>query len=66
MKEGHKSVDSFFKSEADLAKHAWYEGNSDNRTHPVGLLQPIVIDGKDFYEIYGNCEGVGVGSDQRK
>ena len=49
----------FFKDEADLAKHAWYKGNSGDRTHPVGLLQAMVIDGKAFYDLYGNVWELG-------
>ena len=49
----------FFKNEADVKKYAWYEGNSDDRTHPVGLLEPIMIDGKDFYDLYGNVSELG-------
>ena len=45
-----------YPNEADLAKHAWYKDNADSRTHPVGLLQPMVIDGKDFHELYGNVK----------
>ena len=50
-----------FKNEADLKKHAWYQGNSDGRTHPVGFLQPIVIDGEKFYDLYGHVEEWGWG-----
>ena len=56
---GKAQGDSFFKDESDLAKHAWYLKNADGQTHPVGLLQPIVIDGKDFHEIYGNVDEWG-------
>ena len=45
---------AFFKNETDLAKYAWYNDNADGSTHPVGLLQPIMIDGKNFHELYGN------------
>ena len=47
---------SFFENEADLEEHAWYSGNSDGRTHSVGLLRPMVIDGKEFYDLYGNVK----------
>ena len=46
--------DSIFKNEAEMGAHAWYEDNSGLRTHPVGLLQAIIIDGKHFYDLYGN------------
>ena len=45
---------SFFKNEVEMKAHAWSKGNSDGRTHPVGLLQAMVIDGKEFYDLYGN------------
>ena len=51
--------DSFFKDEADLAQYAWYEGNSDEKPHPVGLLQAMVIDGREFYDLYGNVREWG-------
>ena len=51
---GKAKGDSFFKSKAEMDAYAWYKENADNRTHSVGLLQPIMIDGKDFYDLYGN------------
>ena len=56
MLRGGEKVKSekFLKNEANLAKHVWYYGNADKRTHPVGLLQAIVIDGKRFYDLFGN------------
>ena len=56
---GKVKVDSFFENEADLQRHAWYKSNADGRTHPVGTLQPIVIDGKGFDDIYGNVNEWG-------
>ena len=60
-------------NEADLQDYAWYRGNSGGRTHPVGLLQPMMIDGKDFYDLYGNVgewvwdkPGVGLKGYMRK
>ena len=50
---------SIFKDDSDLAKHAWHWGNSGDRSHPVGLLQPIMIDGKNFYDLYGNVDEWG-------
>ena len=49
----------FFENESDLAERVWYEGNSGRRTHPVGLLQPMVVDGKEFYDFYGNVGEFG-------
>ena len=58
LQGGNNSV---IKNESDEKKYAWYEGNSDDRTHPVGLLQAMVIDGKDFYDLYGNVREWGWG-----
>ena len=63
MLQGGKNMkgDSLFKNEADVGKYAWHEGNSGGRTHPVGLLQPIVIDGNKFYDLYGDVSEWGWG-----
>ena len=45
---------NFFKNKAKAKKYAWHESNSGSQTHPVGLLQPMTIDGKNFYDLYGN------------
>ena len=37
-------------SEEDLARAAWYEGNSGNRPHPVGLKEP---------NAFGLCDMLG-------
>ena len=57
-----KSSSRFFKNETEMKAHAWYQGNADSRTHQVGLLQPMVIDGKEFYDLYGNVEELGMDS----
>ena len=61
MLQGGESIkgDSLFKDESDFQNFAWYRDNSGNKTHPVGLLQPIVIDGKNFYDLYGNVRERG-------
>ncbi len=38
-------------SEADLARVAWYEGNSGNTTHPVGQKPPNAW---GLYDVHGN------------
>ena len=38
-------------SEEDLARAAWYEGNSGNRPHPVGLKEPNAF---GLYDMHGN------------
>ena len=55
LQGGGKMKDKDFeKNHDDLKDRAWYYKNSGDRTHPVELLQSIVIDGKDFYDLYGN------------
>ena len=54
LRGGEGSKGSYFKEESEVKEHAWYRDNSGERTHPVGLLQAMMIDGKDFHEIYGN------------
>lgn len=44
----------FGESESDLKDYAWFMENSDKKTHPVGLLKPLTIDGQDFYDLNGN------------
>lgn len=39
------------KSEESLADHAWHEGNSGMKTHPVGTKNPNVY---GIYDMYGN------------
>ena len=51
---GNMKSQNFFKDEAEIDAYAWHEGNSDRKTYPVGLLQAMVIDGKSFYDLYGN------------
>jgi len=41
--------------ETNIGRFAWYNGNSDRVTHPVGKLEPILIDGKyPIYDLLGN------------
>ena len=44
----------FGDNEADLKDYAWYSDNADSRTHPVAQLKPLIVDGKDFYDLHGN------------
>ena len=49
----------FGDNKAELKGHAWYKDNSDDKTHPVAQLKPLVIDGKEFYDLLGNVEEWG-------
>ena len=44
----------FGDNEAELKDHAWYIDNSDDQTHLVAELKPLIIDGKEFYDLLGN------------
>lgn len=46
----------FGEDSAQLEQYAWVMKNSDLRTHPVGDLKPLVVDGKQFFDIYGNVD----------
>ena len=60
LQRGENPTDgSFFENKADLLDYAWYSSNSGGETHSVGLLQSMVIDGKDFYDLYGNVKEWG-------
>jgi len=45
---------SFGDNEAELKDYAWYSENADRKTHPVGELKPLIIDGNKFYDLHGN------------
>jgi formylglycine-generating enzyme required for sulfatase activity len=42
---------SFGDDESDLGDHAWFGGNSDNKTHPVGTKRPNAW---GLYDMHGN------------
>ena len=44
----------FRNNKAELKDHAWYDENSNGKTHPVAQLKPFIVDGKDFYDLHGN------------
>ena len=37
-----------------LQKYAWLKENSEGHSHPVGLKEPIFINGKPIYDMHGN------------
>ncbi len=41
----------FGEDESNLGKYAWYDGNSERKTHPVGQKQP---NGWGLYDMLGN------------
>ena len=58
---GKTKGDNLFRKHAKAKKHAWHSyNNSDDTTQPVGLLQPIVINKRNFYDLYGNVEEWGL------
>ncbi len=37
-----------------LGDYAWFRGNSGRQTHPVGEKKPLVINGRELYDMHGN------------
>lgn len=48
---GTTTAYSFGDDASQLDAHAWFEANSDNRTHPVGRQQPNAF---GLYDMHGN------------
>jgi formylglycine-generating enzyme required for sulfatase activity len=44
----------FGNNEEQLGEYAWYFKNSGGKSHPVAEKKPLVIDGKEFYDMIGN------------
>jgi formylglycine-generating enzyme required for sulfatase activity len=44
----------FDESETTLGEYAWYHVNAEKKTHPVAQKKPLVIDGREFYDLHGN------------
>ena len=55
----------FGDKEEDLQHYAWYNKNSGARTHPVGELTPLVLEGQEFYDVHGNVWEWGMDRDDR-
>jgi formylglycine-generating enzyme required for sulfatase activity len=52
---GEIKSDSYFgNSPQDIDRVAWYLDNSQKATQPVGLKEPVVLNGKAFYDMLGN------------
>ena len=52
----------FGDNKAELKDHAWYKENAHSQTHPVAELKPLIIDGKELYDLLGNVwEWGGIG-----
>ena len=50
----------FGDNEEDLKHYAWYAENSGATTHPVGELEPLVLEGQKFYDLHGNVWEWGI------
>ncbi|MBO4307029.1 MAG: formylglycine-generating enzyme family protein [Bacteroidales bacterium] len=48
---GHKATTTKYSGSANINTVAWYDGNSDERTHPVGRLSPNEL---GIYDMSGN------------
>jgi len=44
----------FGNQESQLGDYGWYRENSGGETHPVAVKKPLVIGGKEFYDMHGN------------
>ena len=62
LRGGGKSREKyhFGDNEEDLKHYAWYGKNSNGITHPVGGLRPLIIEGKEFYDVHGNVSEWGM------
>ncbi len=48
---GSKTIYSFGDSPQQLGQYAWYDQNSNNKTHPVGRREP---NNWGLYDMHGN------------
>ena len=44
----------FGKFQNNIGDYAWFDRNSNGSTQDVALKLPLMIDGKDFYDMHGN------------
>ena len=49
-----KGLYHFGENEAELPVYAWFSTNAGSKTHPVAEKKPLVIGGKEFYDLHGN------------
>ena len=56
LRAGGKSRGKYYfrDKEKDFKHYAWYGKNSAGTTHPVGELRPLVLEGREFYDLHGN------------
>lgn len=52
---GKSKADYYFDLVVEsLTEHAWFTRTSSGSTQPVAELKPLVINGRAFYDVYGN------------
>jgi formylglycine-generating enzyme required for sulfatase activity len=44
----------FGESETELSEYAWYGANAKKQPHPVAQKKPLIIDGREFYDVHGD------------
>jgi formylglycine-generating enzyme required for sulfatase activity len=45
---------NFGEDDEQLSDFAWSKKNANDETHPVAQKLPVVVDGNEFYDMYGN------------
>jgi formylglycine-generating enzyme required for sulfatase activity len=51
-----KSNFYFGDATGELGKYAWFNGNSDGKTHDVAGLEPLLVGESRFYDLLGNVQ----------
>ncbi|MGZ6441987.1 MAG: formylglycine-generating enzyme family protein, partial [Pseudobdellovibrionaceae bacterium] len=44
----------FGNEKSVLGDYAWYNENSEDQSHSVAEKKPLLIEGKEFYDMHGN------------